>query len=151
MRIFGRLVFATFATLLSASAVQAAERLYGRTRVILRLIFAVALIPGGSGIAVVNSALADNGGFGIPLSINAPLEQNTDRPGADFTNFDIQPSIAGLGTAETTCQNACVNNSSCRAWTLVKPGIQGPNARCWLKSSVPGKRSNGCCTSGAER
>ena len=48
---------------------------------ILRLIFAVALILGGSGIAVVNSALADNSGFGIQLGINAPPEQNTDRPG----------------------------------------------------------------------
>ena len=118
---------------------------------ILRLIVAIALTLGGSGIAVVNSALADNSGFGIPLSINAPPEQNTDRPGGDFRNFDIQPSIGGLGTAVSVCQNACVNNSSCRAWTLVKPGIQGPNARCWLKSSVPGKRSNGCCTSGVER
>ena len=118
---------------------------------ILRLILAVALVLGGSGITQVNFAFADNGGFGIQLGINAPMEANTDRPGGDFTNFDIQPSIAGLGTIEAACQNACVNNSSCRAWTLVKPGIQGPTARCWLKSSVPAKRSNGCCTSGIER
>jgi hypothetical protein len=118
---------------------------------ILRLILALALTLGGSGIAVVSSALADSSGFGIPLGINAPPKQNTDRPGGDFRNFEIQSSIGGLGTAVSVCQNACVSASNCRAWTLVKPGIQGPTARCWLKSSAPGKRSNGCCTSGVER
>ncbi len=118
---------------------------------ILRLMFALALILSGVGLSPVNVAFADNSGFGIQLGINAPMEQNTDRPGGDFTNFDIQPTIGGLGTLESICQNACVKAGSCRAWTLVKPGIQGPTARCWLKSSVPGKQANSCCTSGVER
>ena len=117
----------------------------------LRLLFAVALILAGPGPALVTVAHADNSGFGTQIGLNAPMEQNTDRPGGDFTSFDLQPTIGGLGTLQSVCQNACVNTGSCRAWTLVKPGIQGPNARCWLKSSVPGKRSSGCCTSGVER
>ena len=118
----------------------------------MRRILAVVAIVCGAGLALVNAGFAQgNNGFGIQLGINAPLERNTDRPGGDYMNFEIQPSIGGLGTAETACQNACVRNTLCRAWTLVKPGIQGPNARCWLKSSVPAKRANGCCTSGVER
>lgn len=35
------------------------------------------------------------------------------------------------------CQAACISNSECRAWTYVKPGIQGPNALCWMKNPSP--------------
>lgn len=117
---------------------------------ILRLMFALVLILAGLGMAPVAFA-EQNKGWGLQLGLSAPMEQNTDRPGGDFTNFEIQPTIGGLGTQQGVCQNACVSNSSCRAWTLVKAGIQGPKARCWLKSSVPAKRVNGCCTSGVER
>jgi hypothetical protein len=32
----------------------------------------------------------------------------------------------------------------------VNPGVQGPAARCWLKSSVPPATPNSCCTSGVK-
>ena len=34
---------------------------------------------------------------------------------------------------------------------LVRPGIQGPSGRCWLKRAVPQKVTNGCCVSGVLR
>ena len=40
------------------------------------------------------------------------------------------------------------SEDQCKSWTYVKPGIQGPNARCWLKSATPGAKANNCCISG---
>ena len=80
---------------------------------------------------------AGGGGDGLTA------EDNTDRPGADYKNFDLpQPNW-------TLCRDACANDGNCRAYTYVKPGAQGATARCWLKSSVPAAVQNGCCISGA--
>ncbi|MGO9004276.1 MAG: PAN domain-containing protein [Beijerinckiaceae bacterium] len=70
------------------------------------------------------------------------FEPGVDRPGADFSNFDIP------GRGPHTCQSACFRNGDCLAWTYVRAGFQGPFARCWLKSGVPGARGNSCCVSG---
>ena len=42
------------------------------------------------------------------------------------------------------CRDLCAQDPKCKAFTYVSPGIQGPNARCWLKdmSSRP-ERVNG--------
>jgi len=50
----------------------------------------------------------------------------------------------------TECQNACRSDAKCAAWTYVQPGLQGPQARCWLKGRVPQQFQNQCCTSGVE-
>jgi uncharacterized protein YkwD len=75
------------------------------------------------------------------LGTNDTYRPNTDRPGSDYTSFDIngQP---------VDCQNACSKDARCRAWTWVKPGVQGPKARCWLKGAEPAEVANNCCFSG---
>jgi len=70
------------------------------------------------------------------------FEHNTDRPGNDYSDFDLQTADA------SACQSACQNDGKCLAWTYVKPGIQGPMARCWLKKAVPEALAHDCCTSG---
>jgi hypothetical protein len=55
-------------------------------------------------------------------------ENGVDRPGSDFKNFDT-PSPA-------SCENACASEAACRSWTFVSKGVQGPNAKCWLKNAV---------------
>lgn len=70
------------------------------------------------------------------------VELSTDRPGLDYRNFDLPQAKYEL------CRDACADDPKCKAYTYVKPGVQGPNARCWLKSSVPPARSGGCCVSG---
>jgi hypothetical protein len=72
---------------------------------------------------------------------------NIDRPGSDYANFDIFPAPPFL-SAEANCMERCRQDRQCLAWTFVKPGIQGPNARCWLKNAIPLARANNCCVSG---
>ena len=73
------------------------------------------------------------------------LEWNTNRPGSDYNNFDL-PSAS-----PESCQSACMNDAACAAFTYVNPGVQGPNARCWLKNVAPQPVPDTCCVSGAKQ
>lgn len=72
------------------------------------------------------------------------MEWNVDRLGGDYTSFNLGQSDPAL------CRNACNADSRCRAWTFVRPGVQGATARCWLKSVVPAGLANNCCVSGVK-
>ena len=79
---------------------------------------------------------------GVPMRA---LEPGIDRPQGDYNNFDLSAADPGL------CKQACDRDGSrCQAWTFVNPQVQGPSARCWLKSSVPQAFTNPCCTSGVK-
>ena len=51
------------------------------------------------------------------------LEANTDRPGADYRSFELGAPRPEL------CRDACWGEPQCRAFTYVRPGVQGPRAR----------------------
>jgi hypothetical protein len=73
------------------------------------------------------------------------VEPDNNRPGSDYRDFDLaQPG-------HQACLDACANEPTCVAYTYVKPGIQGPKARCWLKSSVPNPIQSACCVSGIKQ
>ncbi len=72
-------------------------------------------------------------------------EPNTNRPGKDYKNFDLEAPKPKL------CMAACEKDPKCRAYTYVKPGVQGEKARCWLKSAVPEPKKNKCCISGVKK
>lgn len=72
------------------------------------------------------------------------MEVNTDRRGLDYTSFDLSAPDPAL------CLNRCEQDTACRAWTYVKPGVQGPKARCWLKNAVPAPLRDACCVSGVK-
>jgi hypothetical protein len=74
-----------------------------------------------------------------------PLEPNVDRPGMDYQNFDLTDARPEL------CRQKYVNDLNCNAYTYVKPGIQGPSARCWLKWGAPTQVQSQCCISGLAR
>jgi PAN domain len=80
-----------------------------------------------------------------PAPVYGPgFEVNVDRPGSDYRSFDLpapQPDM---------CRNQCMAEASCAAFTYVNPGVQGPNARCWLKTVTPPPVANGCCISGVK-
>jgi hypothetical protein len=67
-------------------------------------------------------------------------EAGKNLPGGDYDNREI--------ASAQQCQSICAVDARCKAWTWVKPGIQGPAARCWLKNQVPAARADACCTSG---
>jgi 1-phosphatidylinositol phosphodiesterase len=79
-----------------------------------------------------------------PVPVGGPLEQGIDRPGYDFQNFDLGRPDAQM------CQRACLDHPTCQSFTYVRPGVQGPSARCWLKNSVPQAVANNCCISGVK-
>lgn len=95
------------------------------------LAFSVALVCAGSG-----PALADY-----------VIQQNTDYPGNDIGSFTVP------GPARNTypaCMSACDASPECRAWTYVKPGVQGRDAVCWLKSTAGPPVASDCCISGVK-
>ena len=73
------------------------------------------------------------------------LESDTDRPGQDYRNLDLPAARPQL------CQAECGADPKCKAFTYVKPGVQGSSARCWLKSGVPAAGRSSCCVSGVKR
>lgn len=72
------------------------------------------------------------------------VEPNTDRGGADYISHDLPAPDPAL------CRKACDQDPKCRAYTYVKPGVQGPLARCYLKDPAPAARPNECCVSGVK-
>jgi len=76
------------------------------------------------------------------IALSPGMEGDTNRPGMDYRNFDI-------GTA-AQCQIACNTESQCKSWSWVKPGVQGPNGHCWLKTGVPAVAKSDCCVSGVK-
>jgi hypothetical protein len=75
-------------------------------------------------------------------TIGAGMEENTDRPGSDYSSFTI------TSRDPEACRRACQDDSRCNAWTYVRPGVQGDTAVCYLKSQVPGATASNCCISG---
>ncbi len=67
----------------------------------------------------------------------------TNLPGQDYDSFDA-PSAQ-------VCRNTCGGESRCQAYTWVKPGIQGPSGRCWLKHALPAIVKDACCDSAPRR
>ena len=77
------------------------------------------------------------------------FERGIDRPGNDYRPpIDLEFKKGTLLTFEMECQGLCAKDSKCQAWTMVKPGVQGPKARCYLKNAAPAQRRNNCCVSG---
>lgn len=71
-------------------------------------------------------------------------EDNFDRPGSDLRSFDMDSADP------SACAQACADNGSCKAYTFVPAGRQGPQPRCWLKGSVPGKIQSDGLVSGVK-
>ncbi len=71
-----------------------------------------------------------------------PMEYDADRPGSDYRDFDLDRADPN------SCAASCSREDQCQAWTYVKPGTQGPKARCWLKNEVPDPVENDDCISG---
>ena len=59
-------------------------------------------------------------------------EASTNRPGADYRDFDLPNADPKL------CQKACIGEARCRAWAYGKPESRSDHhPHCWLKEHVP--------------
>jgi len=88
-------------------------------------------------------------GMSVPTAstssgILGDLEQDTNRLGNDYKSFDLTTADPEL------CQAECEKDPKCKAFTYVKPGWQGANARCWLKDPIPPPSKHDCCVSGVK-
>lgn len=63
--------------------------------------------------------------------VMGPPEPGISRNGADFRNFPTD-------TFES-CQQECLGDRRCKAVSFVRPGLQEPSGRCWMKEVVPNK------------
>jgi hypothetical protein len=69
---------------------------------------------------------------------------NTDMAGDDYRHFSEPRPRPRL------CQEACLIDPTCRAWTFMREGVLGPLAVCWLKAGTPTPHPDICCTSGVK-
>src|SRR5690349_5683518 len=68
-----------------------------------------------------------------------PGQPNEDRPGGDYRYFTertfSEPNRVTSSLNPYVCRDACQQDQRCRAWTWVRPNIQGPWPGCWMKDS----------------
>jgi PAN domain len=83
--------------------------------------------------------------FALGLIAAAPVGavDGVNLPGRDYAHFPA-PSAG-------SCRRSCGGDERCQAYTWVKPGIQGPQGMCWLKSSEPPIVKDPCCDSAPRR
>jgi hypothetical protein len=72
------------------------------------------------------------------------VEINFDRPGNDYRSLYLPRPFHVL------CKTACANDTKCKAYTYVKPGVQQRQARCYLKDKIPPAHVSDCCVSGVK-
>lgn len=77
------------------------------------------------------------------FSFPAAAVDGTDLPGSDYRSFPAPDA--------RTCRNSCGGDESCKAYTWVKPGFQGPQGICYLKDREPAIVRNPCCDSAPRR
>jgi hypothetical protein len=85
-------------------------------------------------------------GAGVIEPRHGMRDFSIDRTGGDYRNLEVPPNATG-----ETCKAACDAETQCRAWTYVRPGYLGPEARCFLKDHVMPPHHKPCCISGVVR
>lgn len=77
---------------------------------------------------IVKDACCDSGPRRFISARDLKAEDKINRPGLDFKNFNTD--------SWKQCEAACAQNEICSSWSYVRPGVQGPTGRCWLKNRV---------------
>lgn len=85
-------------------------------------------------------------GAGVVEQRTGAVEMSTDRSGGDYRTVDLKS-----GDGEDKCMEACEADAKCRAWTFVRPGYGGKDARCYLKNAIKPPHRKPGFTSGVVR
>lgn len=120
-------------------AVQTTSTIAGRCALVCIAMAMLAFVPG-----TATAQQTDRDQFNEP---------NTNRFGGDFMWFELKaatPSPGTLGGQDVVgrCRDHCKHDSKCRAWSLVKAGVQAHDAKCWLKNTIPPANHDTNVTSG---
>jgi len=91
---------------------------------------------------LVKDACCNSGSRENIFASQLTAEDNTNRPGLDYKNFEEN--------SWRNCESACKSEDGCAAWTWVRPGVQGPRGRCWLKGQLPNPIGDANCISGVK-
>lgn len=86
-------------------------------------------IPSGGSISVAPATVSV-----VPAAQPAAIMPGINLPGMDMGGAPT-PNDGG-----TQCRLSCLANAQCKAFSWVRPGVQGPQAMCWLKGAVPSAR-----------
>lgn len=78
----------------------------------------------------------------VSLSAGVHAQSGYDRPGGDYTSFQVR------GGDPAVCAARCERESRCRAWSFSYPLTATAHPVCWLKSRVTPAVENDCCVSG---
>ena len=73
------------------------------------------------------------------------VETDIDRPGKDYERIILESPTLSL------CVDACKKDPKCKAFTFVKPGVQGAKAVCYLKNELSNPVDNTNCISGYKK
>ena len=95
---------------------------------------------------IVKDTCCDSSPRRFITKANMGPEDRTHRPGLDYRNF----TAAWTTSPWRECEQACAGEDQCRSWTYVRPGVQGPQGRCWLKSRVAAPVSDANTVSGVK-
>jgi hypothetical protein len=72
----------------------------------------------------------------------ALAQSGFDRPGSDYTSFQLRNGDPAA------CAARCERDNKCRAWSFSYPRTDRQPATCWLKNAVPPRVERDCCISG---
>jgi hypothetical protein len=80
-----------------------------------------------------------------PSDLIGPQQGGADRPGADYSNFNLPAPNPAM------CEERCAHDATCKAWSYVAPNTtQGPSPHCWLKNAIPVTQASNCCVTGVK-
>jgi hypothetical protein len=85
-------------------------------------------------------------GAGVIEKRTGAIEMSTDRNGGDYRTIDLKPT-----DSDEHCKEACEADGKCRAWTYVRTGYIGKDARCFLKNQIKPPHRKPGFTSGVVR
>ena len=74
--------------------------------------------------------------------VKLTIEDESDRPGADYFSFSYSENDPAL------CRAACADDDRCRAYTFVTLRANDPTATCFLEDKLPPRVRDTCCVSG---
>lgn len=80
---------------------------------------------------------------GVAHAADYTIEDGFDRPGPIYESFEQTSEFQD----PVLCRDRCESQPQCKSFTFVKPGVEGPKARCKMRDREPAPVESACCIS----